>query len=136
MQKIFSNKLYGAGKARDKRQRVLKKLRVARETIPQRIKHGIDQFDVLDADASEEKRKVHLRVLGEQKKAVRHLEEQLEIIEQCETEITEYGFQLVDDFNGIETVSTLTPIAQAETTPLSPIELSAKVAEVAAKVVT
>ncbi len=106
---MYGNKLYGAGKARDLRCKILKKLRVQRDTIPHRIKHGIDTFSVLDAEATEDQRKVHLRVLSEQKKAVKHLEEQLVILERCEAEILEYGFQLVDSFNGNETVSTLTP---------------------------
>lgn len=109
---MFTNKLYGAGKARDKRARVLRKLRIARETLPQRIEHGIEQFDVLNSEATEEQRKVHLRVLAEQQKVVKHLEDQLAIIEECETEITAYGFQLVDDFNGLKTNSTLTPLEQ------------------------
>lgn len=111
--KVFGNKLYGAGKARDKRSRILKKLRVARETIPQRISHGEANFDIPNPDATEEQRKVHLRVLGEQKKAVNHLKEQLALIEECEAEVIRYGYQCVDDFNGVETVTTLTPLLEA-----------------------
>ena len=106
---MYGNKLYGAGRARDLRCKVLNKLRVQRDTIPQRIKHGVDTFSVLDAEATKDQQEVHLRVLAEQKERVKHLEEQLAIIERCEAEVIEYGFQLVDSFDGVETVSTLTP---------------------------
>jgi hypothetical protein len=107
--KKFSNAKYGAGRLLEKRRRILKKLRVKRESIPEILERDEDNIVKIPEDADENLKKVLTKLRSDQRKALEAMKEQLVLLEEYEAEIGEYGFNINDSFNGIETASTLSP---------------------------
>jgi hypothetical protein len=108
--KKFSNAKYGAGRLLEKRRRILKKLRVDRKAIPEILERDEENLVKIPEDAEKEIKKTLTKIRADQRRALEEMKGKLMELETLEKGIGEYGFNINDHFNGVETSMTLSPI--------------------------
>lgn len=111
--KTFSDPSYTAGRAVEKRRRILKKLRVNRNAIAEILARDEENIVKIPEDADEATKKTLKKIIADQRRAIADMKERVKELEALEKIIGDCGFNLNDFFNGVETTTTLSPAGKS-----------------------